>query len=99
MGLLYRIAADAVVTLHVGFVLFVVLGQLAILVGMLRNWQWVRNFAFRTLHLFAISVVVAESLCGITCPLTNWEQQLRQLAGNQTYSGDFIPNRCTTCSS
>lgn len=92
MSLLYRIAADAVVTLHVGFVLFVVLGQLAILVGILRKRPWVRNFTFRASHLLAISIVVAESFCGITCPLTTWEQQLRQLAGNETYSGDFIPN-------
>ena len=30
--------------------------------------------------------------CGITCPLTIWEQNLRRLAGQQSYRGDFIAN-------
>jgi hypothetical protein len=92
MALFYRFCADAIVTVHLAFMLFVVVGQLAILVGILRKWQWVRNFAFRVLHLAAIGVVVAETVCGVTCPLTTWEQQLRTLAGNETYTGDFIPN-------
>jgi hypothetical protein len=92
MAIYYRLAADAVVTIHVGFMLFVVLGQLAILVGILCKWQWIRNFYFRVLHLSAIGFVVAETVCGVTCPLTKWEQQLRTWGGNESYSGDFIPN-------
>lgn len=30
------------------------------------------------------------SLCGVTCPLTVWEQHLRDLAGQVSYRGDFI---------
>ena len=92
MALVYRIAADAIVTVHLAFMLFVVVGQLLILVGVLRKWQWIRNFTFRALHFGAIAFVVAETLCGVTCPLTAWERQLRNLAGGETYSGDFIPN-------
>lgn len=92
MGMFYRLAADAVVAIHLAFMLFVVVGELLILCGILRKWQWVRNFTFRSLHFVAIAVVVAESLCGVTCPLTVWEQNLRRLAGNESYTGDFIPN-------
>lgn len=88
----YRILADITVIVHVAYVLFVVLGVVAILLGWLRNWQWVRNPWFRYLHLTMIVVVVAEAWCGITCPLTTWEQNLRRLAGQQAYRGDFIAN-------
>lgn len=88
----YRILADITVIVHVAYVLFVVLGVVAILLGWLRKWQWVRNPWFRYLHLAMILVVVAEAWCGITCPLTIWEQNLRRLAGQQAYRGDFIAN-------
>lgn len=88
----YRILADITVIVHVAYVLFVVLGVIAILLGWLRKWQWVRNPWFRYLHLTMIVVVVAEAWWGITCPLTIWEQNLRRLAGQQAYRGDFIAN-------
>jgi hypothetical protein len=34
--------------------------------------------------------VVAESAIGMKCPLTVWERQLRQAAGQAPYTGDFI---------
>ena len=68
--------ADAILILHVLFVLFVVVGFGLILAGAQR-WSWVRNRVFRTLHLAAIGFVAAEALLGITCPLTRWEDWLR----------------------
>lgn len=90
MTLLYRVAADAIVVIHFGYVLFVIAGLLLILLGMWRRWAWVRNFWFRLVHLLMIGVVVAEAWCGITCPLTTWEQNLRRLAGQTAYRGDFL---------
>lgn len=92
MSLFYRVSADVIVVVHFVFVLFVIFGQLAILVGILRKWPWVRGMTFRVVHLTAILFVVAEALCGVTCPLTTWEQDLRTLSGGATYQGDFIPN-------
>lgn len=88
----YRIAADAVVTIHFAFVSFVLFGQIAIFIGLLAKWDWIRNFKFRLLHLLCILLVVAESVGGVTCPLTTWEHNLRLKAGQSTYAGDFIPN-------
>jgi hypothetical protein len=68
--------ANAILVLHVLFVLFVVGGFALILAGA-RRWSWIRNRAFRTLHLAAIAFVAAEALLGITCPLTLWENLLR----------------------
>jgi hypothetical protein len=69
-------AADAVLIVHVLFVLFVVCGFALILAGA-RSWNWVRNRSFRILHLGAIGFVAAEALLGVTCPLTRWEDMLR----------------------
>lgn len=69
--------ADVVLAIHFGFVLFVVAGMAAIVVGGLRHWGWVRNCAFRIAHLAAIGYVAIESVLGIDCPLTVWENALR----------------------
>jgi len=54
----------------VAYISYVVLGQLAILVGIVRRWQWIRNPWFRWTHLLMILVVAWEAVQGITCPLT-----------------------------
>jgi len=68
--------ADAVLVVHVLFVLFVVGGFALILAGAGR-WSWIRNRTFRVLHVAAIVFVAAEALLGVTCPLTRWEDMLR----------------------
>jgi hypothetical protein len=90
--LFYRLLADVVVIVHAAYVLFVIFGLVAVLVGYLRRWEWVRNRTFRLVHLAMILLVVAEAWCGVVCPLTVWEQRLRALAGQTTYQGDFFPN-------
>ncbi len=90
MESLYIVLADLVVVLHVGYVAFVILGELAVLLGILFKWDWVRNRTFRLLHLAAIGVVVFESWSGIVCPLTTWENWLREQAGQSVEQGDFI---------
>ncbi len=69
----YGIAADLVVAVHVAYVAYVVLGQLAILVAAPFKRQWARNPWFRFTHLGAIAVVAYEAIRGLRCPLTVWE--------------------------
>jgi hypothetical protein len=85
-----KVLADLIVVTHAAYVSFIVLGLALILVGVALRWRWVRNTWFRTIHLLAIGIVVAETLAGIPCPLTVWERQLRQVAGQVGYRGDFI---------
>ena len=92
MSLFYRIIADAVVVFHMAYALTVVLGLPAIWVGILRKHSWSRNFWWRCGHLAMILIVVAEAWAGVPCPLTTWEHQLRELAQQETYAGDFIAN-------
>lgn len=82
--------ADLVLSLHVGFVLFVVLGLVLTLVGGACGWAWVRNRRFRFGHLLAIGIVVAQAWLGVICPLTTLEMGLRQAGGESTYQGSFI---------
>lgn len=86
----YALAADAVLIVHTGFIGFVVLGLILIVIGLTWKWRWVRNFWFRVSHLAAIGLVVLQSWLGVICPLTIWENQLRVEAGQQGYSGSFV---------
>ena len=83
-------AADAVLILHVAFVLFVVAGLVLIFVGAAMGWRWVRSRAFRLAHLAAIGVVVAQAWLGVVCPLTTLEMALRARAGDAVYAGSFV---------
>src|SRR5437764_14821538 len=92
----YAILADAIVAAHVAYVSFVILGQLAILIGWPLGWKWIRNPWFRMIHLLMILIVVVESLPFVKyeCPLTTWEYELRveagQLAANyREEAGEF----------
>lgn len=82
--------ADTILIVHVLFVLFVVVGLLAIYTGGFLHWQWVRNRLFRILHLVAIGIVIVQAWLGLICPLTTWEMALRAKAGAETYAGSFI---------
>ena len=92
MQLVYRILADIVVAVHFAYVAFVILGLVLTLGGAVAGWKWVRNFWFRAVHLVMIGVVVGEAWCGIVCPLTTWENELRARAGQAAYGGGFIAN-------
>ena len=76
----YRLAADALLVLHLGFVLFALFG------GLLAAW-W-RGFLL--LHPPAAAWAIFVELTGRGCPLTTWEQQLRLRAGEAGYSEGFV---------
>ena len=86
----YLLAADAVLLLHVLFVVFVVVGLLLIVAGKVLSWGWVHNWWFRVIHLAAIGVVVLQSWLGVICPLTKLEMYFRGKAGAATYAGGFV---------
>ena len=71
--MVYRLAADALVLLHLGFILFVLLGGLLVL-----KWHWLA-----WLHLPAAAWGAAVELFHLYCPLTPWENALRRVAGAQ----------------
>lgn len=86
----YRMLADGVVALHLAYVLFVVLGLVAIIAGLMMRRPWARNFWFRIVHLTMIGIVLIEAWANITCPLTTLENRLRRAGGLDPHQLDFI---------
>ncbi len=82
--------ADFVAVIHATYVLVVVVGLAAILVGAARGWRWVRNAYFRLIHLAMIAVVAVQALMGWLCPLTVLENYLRRLGSGPAYSESFL---------
>lgn len=86
----YCLAADVIVVVHLLYMAFVIVGQLAIVLGAVLRWEWIRNVWFRRLHLLAISIVAVQAILGIACPLTVWERNLRLLAGQPVGNESFV---------
>ncbi len=74
------------VLLHSLCVLFIVLSVPVIMAGHLLQWPFVKNFYYRSIHLGMLMVPVVETILGLPCPLTLWENQLRKLGGLEEYS-------------
>lgn len=87
---IYGYLADLVVTLHLAYVLTVIVLLVLIPVGRFLNWNWVRWFWLRVIHLLMIGIVAFQAWIGVICPLTHLENYLRSLAGQETYSGTFV---------
>jgi hypothetical protein len=75
-----HLLANVVVLLHLGFILFVAAGWIAV-----ARW-WRAAF----LHLPAVAWGALVELRGWYCPLTNLENWLRGQAGGAGYGGGFI---------
>ena len=78
--MLWRALADGVLVLHLGFLVFVVLGGLLVL-----RWPGVA-----WLHLPAVVWGAWVELTGGVCPLTPLENRLRRAGGGLGYQGGFI---------
>ena len=78
--MIYRALADLVLVVHLGFIVFVVLGGLLAL-----RWRWAP-----LLHLPAALWGVAIEVFGWLCPLTPLENALRRASGEAGYAGGFI---------
>ena len=78
--MLYSLTADALLVLHLLFILFVVLGGLLVM-----KWRWL---VF--LHLPAAAWGTLVEFNSWLCPLTPWEVSFRHMASEQGYETGFI---------
>jgi hypothetical protein len=78
--MLAHFAANAIVLIHVVFILFVLFGAWLVL-----RWKWVA-----WLHVPAFAWGAAIEFLGAVCPLTPLEQRLREFAGERGYTGGFV---------
>lgn len=78
--MIYRVLADAVVIVHLAFVLFVVIGGF-----LLRRWP-----RLVYVHVPVAIWGVLIELVGWICPLTPLEKSLRERGGQAGYEGGFV---------
>ena len=76
----YRLTADAVLFLHLCFVIFLMFGGLLVL----------RRRRLALIHLPAVVWGVLIEFFQWTCPLTTLENYLRTAGGERGYDGGFI---------
>jgi len=72
--------ADLIVVVHLAYLAFIPLG------GFLA-WRWPRIVPW---HLAAIAIGLVSITVGFDCPLTTWEQTLRDDAGQRVARGAFV---------
>jgi len=78
--MLFQFAADAVLLLHLAFILFVLLGA-----AITAWWRWMP-----IVHLPAAAWGIFVEVTGRTCPLTYLENYFRIQAGQSGYGESFI---------
>lgn len=78
--MLYRLAAEGVLFLHLAFIVFAVLGA-----AIAARWRWLIVF-----HLPAAAWGCFVELTGRVCPLTYAENYLRIKSGQSGYTESFI---------
>jgi len=78
--MLFKLAADLLVLIHFGFIIFVVLGGLLVFYWPKTVWGHIPAVAWGAWIEFSHSI----------CPLTPLEQSLRARAGAGNYEGSFI---------
>jgi hypothetical protein len=78
--MILRLAADAVLVIHLAFVVFVLVGGVLVL----------RRGIWALVHLPAVAWGTYTELCGTICPLTPLENSLRRSAGAAGYDGGFV---------
>ncbi|MDP4185387.1 MAG: DUF2784 domain-containing protein [Bacteroidota bacterium] len=78
--MIYRILADIIVMIHLGFILFVMLGGLLVLKYPRVVW----------VHLPLMIWGAVVEFFNIICPLTPLENYLRELGGGERYHSDFV---------
>ena len=77
---LYRVGADLLVIAHLLFIVFALVGGVAVL-----RWRWLA-----LVHLPVVVWATIVELMGWVCPLTPLEIALRVAAGEAGYRGGFV---------
>lgn len=86
----YRILADALVVIHLVWIVFMLVG-FALTVRAFWKPAFFDWWLFRAIHLAGILFVAALEILGKYCPLTVWENTLRRAYDpSQAYPGSFI---------
>ncbi|MDO4569705.1 MAG: DUF2784 family protein [Planctomycetia bacterium] len=89
----YVLLADFVVAIHCLYMFVIVVGLFLPYVGWFFRWSIIHNGFIRLLPLLMLLIVVIEAWCGVQCPLTTLENELRRAGGVALSEGTFV-GRC-----
>ena len=78
--------AAALLLVHFCLAAFITLGFFIIPLGHKFGWHWIKNRNLRLFHLFLMGFITAETIVGLTCPLTVLENMFRDV----DYSSSFM---------
>ena len=70
------IAADAILAAHVAIILFNLFGLVAVPLGAVCHWRFVRIRWWRVVHILLLAAVAVQALAGRACILTLWQADL-----------------------
>ena len=70
------IAADAILAAHVAIILFNLFGLVAVPLGAVCRWRFVRIRWWRIVHILLLAAVAVQALAGRACILTLWQADL-----------------------
>lgn len=85
-----KLFADIILIIHFSIVIFITFGFFLIPIGYKFNWIWVQNLKLRICHCGMMIFVTLETLLGITCPLTVFENNLRNINHSKSFISYWI---------
>ncbi|HEY3909636.1 MAG TPA: DUF2784 family protein [Stellaceae bacterium] len=77
-------AAEAILAGHVAIILFNLFGLIAVPIGALCGWRFVRIAWWRVLHIALLAVVAVQAVAGRACILTLWQAAMSGAAAAPT---------------
>ena len=78
------ILAEAILAAHLAIILFNLFGLIAVPLGAVWRWRFVRVRWWRLLHLVSLAAVAAQAVFGHACFLTIWQASLTGATGLPT---------------
>ena len=78
------ILAEAILAAHVAIILFNVFGLVAVPLGAICGWRFVRVRWWRVVHLVLLGTVALQAVVGRACLLTLWQAALAGAAASPT---------------
>ena len=86
----FSLAADLGMGAHFLLAAFMAGGFVAIPIGYKNGWSLVQNRRLRICHALVMGFIAAETIVGLTCPLTFLEYHLRGDSPSQSFVGHWI---------
>jgi hypothetical protein len=78
------VAAEAILASHVAIILFNLFGLIAVPIGALCHWRFVRIAWWRVMHIALLAAVAVQAVVGRACILTLWQAEMSGAAARPT---------------